>query len=437
MAGEYHLGRVGDVAESISDTHPMTKASLVFLNTSDILHGKFLHRNYTAVKEWPGQAKKSIKRDDILFSEIRPANGRWAFVDEDADDFVVSTKLMVIRSARDKVLPKYLYLFLTSRENTLWLQHLAESRSGTFPQITFDQEASLDIPLPPLPEQKRIAHILGTLDDKIDLNRRMNATLEGISRAIFKSWFVDFDPVRQKAAGKQPVGMDAQTAAMFPDSFEDSEIGEVPKGWQVTRASDLYEVAIGKTPPRKEPQWFTQSPDDVPWISIKDLGEAGAFILSVSEYLTAAAVEKFRVRRIPDGTVVLSFKLTVGRVAITDGEMLSNEAIAHFLLLGTESPEAEFLFCYLKQFDYGRLGSTSSIATAVNSESVRSIPVIVPSKPLAASFCERVRPWFRLVRELQRHTRTLAALRDTLLPKLLSGEIRIPEAEQTLHEATA
>ena len=86
---------------------------------------------------------------------------------------------------------------------------------------------------PPLPEQKRIAHVLGTLDDKIELNRRMNATLEAMSRAIFKSWFVDFDPVRQKAAGKQPVGMDAETAALFPDSFEDSELGEVPTGWEV------------------------------------------------------------------------------------------------------------------------------------------------------------------------------------------------------------
>ena len=95
------------------------------------------------------------------------------------------------------------------------------------------------LPLPPLPEQKRIAHILGALDDKIELNRRMNATLEAMSRAIFKSWFVDFDPVRQKAAGQQPVGMDAQTAALFPDSFEDSEIGEVPKGWRIAEVSDF------------------------------------------------------------------------------------------------------------------------------------------------------------------------------------------------------
>jgi type I restriction enzyme S subunit len=309
---------------------------------------------------------------------------------------------------------------------------LSCSDKSSVPGVNRNDLHRLPVLLPPLPQQKRIAHILGTLDDKIELNRRMNATLEGISRALFKSWFVDFDPVRQKAAGKQPVGMDAQTAALFPDSFEDSEIGEVPMGWRVMRASDLYEVAIGKTPPRKEHQWFSESPVDIPWMSIKDLGEAGAFILKVSEYLTPEAVEKFRVRRIPNGTVVLSFKLTVGRVAITDGEMLSNEAIAHFLPLTANSPQSEYLYCYLKHFDYGRLGSTSSIATAVNSDGVRSIPIITPGDPLVSAFCEKVRGCFMQIKSIQRQSQSLAALRDTLLPKLLSGEIRVSDAEPVI-----
>jgi type I restriction enzyme S subunit len=306
---------------------------------------------------------------------------------------------------------------------------------STMPKLTQGNMNCIPVVAPPLLEQTRIAYILGTLDDKIELNRRMNATLEAMSRALFKSWFVDFDPVRSKVAGRQPECMDAETAALFPDSFEESEIGEVPKGWRIRRASDLYDVTIGKTPPRKEHQWFTKSPADVPWMSIKDLGEAGAFVLNVSEYLTAEAVDRFRVRRIPDGTVVLSFKLTVGRVAITDGEMLSNEAIAHFRPLGVESPSAEYLYCYLKQFDYGRLGSTSSIATAVNSESVRLIPLIEPRADVVTAFRERIWPSFSQMRGLQRQCRSLATLRDTLLPKLLSGEVRVPEAEKAVEEA--
>lgn len=116
---------------------------------------------------------------------------------------------------------------------------LSCSDKSSVPGVNRNDLHRLPVLLPPLPEQKRIAHILGTLDDKIELNRRMNATLEGISRAIFKSWFVDFDPVRQKAAGQQPVGMDARTVALFPDSFEDSEIGEKPKGWLTTTLGDL------------------------------------------------------------------------------------------------------------------------------------------------------------------------------------------------------
>ena len=113
----------------------------MFLNTSDILEGKVLHHSYSDVCDWPGQAKKSIKRNDILFSEIRPANGRYAFVDFDVSDYVVSTKLMVLRAKNSAVLPRYLFYFLRAPTVTAWLQRLAESRSGTFPQITFDQIA--------------------------------------------------------------------------------------------------------------------------------------------------------------------------------------------------------------------------------------------------------------------------------------------------------
>lgn len=170
-------------------------------------------------------------------------------------------------------------------------------------------------------------------------------------------------------------------------------------------------------------------------MSIKDLGQAGVFISAVSEYLTAAAVERFRIRRIPDGTVVLSFKLTMGRVAITDGEMLSNEAIAHFLARDATFLSAVYMFCYLRQFDYESLGSTSSIATAVNSDSVRAIPVLLPSEEAHEAFLRTVSPSFLRLRALQRESRTLTALRDTLLPKLISGELRLKDAERFLSVA--
>lgn len=280
------------------------------------------------------------------------------------------------------------------------------------------------VPLPPLPEQRAIAHILGTLDDKIELNRRMNETLEGMARALFQSWFVDFDPVRAKAEGRDP-GLPKDLADLFPDSFEDSELGEIPKGWRVKTAEEVSTVGIGKTPPRKEHQWFSENPEDVPWMSIRDLGNAGVFISHTSEFLTSEAVEKFRVRRIPDNTVVLSFKLTIGRIAITDGEMLSNEAIAHFRLHPDIPFGLFYLYCYLKGFSYDQLGSTSSIATAINSDMVRGIRVLVPPSDVAKPFEQRVAPLFGQIKNLQKQSRTLAALRDALLPKLISGELRV------------
>jgi type I restriction enzyme S subunit len=274
-------------------------------------------------------------------------------------------------------------------------------------------------------EQRAIAAVLGALDDKIELNRRMNATLEAMARALFQSWFVDFDPVRAKQEGRKPAGMDDATAALFPDSFWESELGEIPEGWEVKTADEVSTVGIGKTPPRMEQHWFSGNPSDVPWMSIRDLGFAGVFISHTSEFLTAEAVERFRVKRIPDNTVVLSFKLTMGRVAITDGEMLSNEAIAHFRLNPETTFGSAYLYCYLKGFGYNQLGSTSSIATAINSDMVRGIRVLVPPKGIAEAFERTIKPLFTQMKNRQKQSRTLATLRDTLLPKLLSGELSV------------
>ena len=195
----------------------------------------------------------------------------------------------------------------------------------------------LSISFPPLEEQQAIGNILGTLDEKIELNRKINETLEGIAKALFKSWFIDFDPVRAMEEGR-PTGLPDEISELFSDSFEQSELGEIPSGWTFEKASDLYQVTIGKTPPRKESWWFSDSDQDIPWLSIKDMGNAFVYAMETSEYLTRDAVNTFNVRIVPRGAVLVSFKLTVGRVAIAPSEMLTNEAIAHFAPLGESIP---------------------------------------------------------------------------------------------------
>ena len=280
----------------------------------------------------------------------------------------------------------------------------------------------------------KVGEIVAALNERITLLRETNTTLEAMAQALFKSWFVDFDPVHARARGEQPAGLAPEVAALFPDSFEESALGLVPNGWCWRTMDDVSTVGIGKTPPRKEPQWFSENLDDVPWVSIKDMGTAGVFINNTSEFLTPASIDRFNVRVVPDNTVLLSFKLTVGRLSITDGEMVTNEAIAHFKL-GEDSPlSSAYIYLALRQFNFESLSSTSSIAEAVNSKTVRAIPILVPSPSLVTMFNDYANPIFNRIKLLEKQAQTLANLRDTLLPRLISGQLRLPDAEQQLKD---
>jgi type I restriction enzyme S subunit len=205
--------------------------------------------------------------------------------------------------------------------------------------------------------------------------------------------------------------------------------GERPTNWIIGKAEDFFDIAIGKTPPRKDPEWFTTNPQDVIWVSISDMGSCGMFISDSSEYLTAESVERFNVKVVPSGTVLLSFKLTVGRVAITDGKMTTNEAIAHFKQSSQKT--LEYLYCYLKAFDYQSLGNTSSIATAVNSKTIKAMPFIMPDEKTVTEFHMATVPMFEQVRTNIAENARLAALRDTLLPRLMSGELSVADLDNS------
>lgn len=412
MASDYPMVCVGDIAQSVSEAHKRGKDLLIFLNTSDILHGKLLHRTYSSVKGWPGQAKKSIRRHDILFSEIRPANGRWAYIDEDAADFVVSTKLMVIRADTKRLLPRYLYYFLTSSSTSALLQHLAESRSGTFPQITFDQVASLELLLPPLPEQRAIAHILGTLDDKIELNRRMARTLEEMARALFKSWFVDFEPVRTKMDGRwRPgeslPGLPAHLYGLFPDRLVDSELGPIPEGWEVGCVGKLAKVSSGKRPDAR----FSERSEEA---SVPLWGGNGIMAFVRKPLFNEPILLTGRV-----GTLGSVFR-------ITDPCWPSDNTL---ILRANEPSVFQYLFLQLHQVSLALLnrGSAQPLLTQTDLKTQR---LVVPTKSILETFSRVTNSMYCRFDESTAEIRTLAALRDALLPKLISGELRVPDAER-------
>ncbi len=283
-------------------------------------------------------------------------------------------------------------------------------------------------------EQREIAHILGTLDDKIELNRRMNATLEAIARAIFKSWFVDFDPVHAKARGEQPYGMDAETAALFPDAFEDSELGPIPAGWRVTTLSKTVEVVKGRSYKSSE---IEQS--NVALVTLKSINRGGGYNPQGLKPYTG----KYRPEQIVSpGEIVVAFTditqqaEVIGKPALVRGHPDYDSLIAS-LDLGIVRPMIVGMnIPYLYEL-LSTDGFQAHVLSYVNGSTVlhlnnRGIPSYrypLPTPAVLAKFEALAQPLFDRISANEAESRTLAELRDTLLPKLISGEIRVSEAE--------
>jgi len=359
-------------------------------------------------KEKADSLKKcNAHRGDIIVTH-RGTLGQIVYVPVDSkyDRYVISQSQFRFRCKADLVDVQYLVYYFHTREGQYKI--LANASQVGVPALARATSTFrlIDIKLPPLDDQRRIASILSSLDRKIELNNKINADLEEMAQAIFKNWFVDFEPFKN---GK----------------FVDSELGMIPEGWKVGRADDFYQINIGKTPPRKEHKWFSTNPADKIWVSIANMGNSGIFISDSSEYLTKEAVDRHNIIMVPRNTILLSFKLTVGRVAIADKELTTNEAIARFIL--SDDKYMEYLYLYLKNFDYNSLGSTSSIATAVNSKTIKGMQMLQPSDKIIDAFHIQVNPIFEKIRSLTKENSRLSLLRDTLLPRLMSGELEVPE----------
>ena len=273
------------------------------------------------------------------------------------------------------------------------------------PSLTVPVIEDIDILLPSKATQDKVISVLKSLDDKIEVNRRINDNLEQQAQALFKSWFVDFEPFKE---GK----------------FVDSELGMIPESWGVCSAETIFKINIGKTPPRKEQQWFSNiNNGNVKWISISDLGRNEIFIEDSKEYLTKEAISKFNIIVVPEDTILVSFKLTVGRVGISNCELTTNEAVARFYL--PKSYFREYTYLSLKNYNYARLGSTSSIATAVNSKIIKNMKLLIPPVTIISEFNKRINPLFNAIRIYENEIRNLSKIRNTLLPELISGELKI------------
>ena len=292
------------------------------------------------------------------------------------------------------------YSLLCTREKLI-----VQAQGAAQQNLNAGQIRSFEIPYFDLESQQKIASMFSAYDDLIENNNRRIAILEEMARNLYREWFVKF-----RFPGHETVKM------------VDSELGQIPEGWEINKVHELFNLNIGKTPPRNEAQWFSQQ-EGIKWISIKDIGLNRIFVLNTSEKLTDEAIKNSNVKIVPANTVIMSFKLTVGKVAITSEDMVTNEAIAHFNIKDNSVMCKEYIYFYLQNFMFQTLGNTSSIGTAINSQVVKSMPVLLPNKLLMIRFKNLVVPFFEQIFTIVKSNQNLKTQRDMLLPKLISGKI--------------
>lgn len=386
--------KLSDVMDLIGGGTPKTSkpeywnGTIPWLSVKDFNNGfRYVYETEKTITELglENSSTKLLQKGDVIIS----ARGTVGEIATIPFPMAFNQSCYGLRAKSEIVTRDYLY-YLIKHNVSVLKKNTHGSVFDTITRKTFD---NIEVEIPSIEIQEKIASILSDYDEKIELNKEINNNLLEQVLTLYRNKFVD-------TANNERA---------------------------ICRADEYFDISIGKTPPRKEPQWFSTNPQDVTWVSISDMGTCGLYISSSSEQLTKQAVERHNVKVVPDNTVLLSFKLTVGRIAITNGEMTTNEAIAHFK---TDKKEInEYLYCYLKCFNYQTMGSTSSIATAVNSKIIKGMPFIVPTNDELEEFHGFAAPMFAKIKANQIETNNLTALRDTLLPKLMSGELDVSDID--------
>lgn len=381
---------VGEVCSSISDTYREKKNMVTLINTSDVLEGRVLNHERVPNSNLKGQFKKTFQRDDILYSEIRPQNRRFAYVDFSPIDYIASTKLMVIRAKKDVVSPKYLYYFLKNSSTVAELQLLAETRSGTFPQITFSEVANLTIPVPSLAVQEVIVQTMQCLEDKITCNEQINDNLE------------------------------QQAQAIYHERFETVSPNDLPSDWRIVTLGEVATISNKSFNPLKEPEILLEH------YSIPAFDEAR---FPVFELSTSIKSNKF----IIDASCFMISKLnpTTKRVwkpyCLTGNAVCSTEFIVY---KAKDKTITDFLYSVIDSNSFSDFmcshvtGSTGSRQRATPSDTL-SYELILPSGDELAEFQSLVSPMYAQIRINAIENDRLKRLRDSLLPKLMSGEIDV------------
>lgn len=430
MTDECRTLCLGDVADIVMGQSPPGETVSAEPCGLPLLNGPTeFGQHHPSPVQFTTDVRKRAMRGDILFCVRGSTTGRMNWADQ---EYAIGRGLAAIRHKRVPELQPFVRAVVEYYLPDL----LAQATGSTFPNVTVEQLARIPYPRLPEPEQRAIAHILGTLDDKIESNRRMSETLEAMARAIFKAWFVEFEPVRAKMEGRwhrgeSLPGLPAHLYDLFPDRLADSELGEIPEGWEVMSFADTVEVIGGGTPKTSVPEYWN---GDIPWFSVTDAPrDVDVWVVNTEKKITRAGVENSSTRILTEGITILSARGTVGRVALVGVPMAMNQSC--YGLRGKTDERGFYtyfatraLVSDLKQRTHG------SVFDTITRDTLKSVIVLSPPGDLVQAFERSVTPVLERIRRNLLANRTLAELRDALLPKVVSSEIRVKDAEWFLRD---
>ena len=372
-----------------------------------------------------------VKTNDLIIS-CSGTVGRISVIRPSDPLGIISQALLILRPNLDALSPTFLYYVLVSPQGQAELLKASHGavQQNIAPRGVVEQ---IPIPLPNLKTQGDISAILANFDDRITLLRETNATLEAIAQALFKSWFVDFDPVRAKLEGRTPEGMDEVTAALFPDGFEESELGLVPRGWCTSSCQDLFDVRDG-THESPKPALVGYPLVTSKHITSGRVNLQGTYLISESDY--TAISKRSKVNRLD---VLITMIGTVGLSTILLDER-NNFAIKNIGLFKTsEAPQFAYFFSILLKSPKMQLYLAARLAGTTQKylslTALREMRLLMPTEPILVEFSKIVSPLFDGVQRNHEQAQTLATLRDTLLPRLISGQLRLPDVELQIQKA--
>ena len=454
MTSEWQTGRLGDFADV--QTGPfgsqLHKKDYVDIGTPIITvehlgDNRIVHSNLPRVSEKDRLRLKKywMREGDIIFSRVGSVDRR-AFVYKQEDGWLFSGRCLRVRVTNKDLNSRFLSFFLGLESVKEHIRQIAVG--ATMPSLNTALLSNVEIIVPPLPEQRAIAHILGTLDDKIELNRRMNETLAAMAQTVFKSWFINFDPVIDNAlAAGNPIPEAIQPRAKirrsilngtaerngyeslsdtirqrFPSAFEyTAEIGYIPKGWKVGVLDDMIELLSGGTPRTSVAQYWD---GNIPWYTAKDAPSlSDIFVIETERKITQAGVENSATKILPAGTTIITARGTVGRLACLGIPMAMNQTC--YGIRGTDSYPDYFTYLNIRMtVDELQQRTHGTIFDTITRHTFQLVDTIIPPPRLADTFETVVQPIMNRILSNLQESRTLAAVRDTLLPKLIAGDLR-------------